>query len=99
MDLPRLVELRKEKHVSQKVIADLLDISDVAYGRYEKGIAEPNLESLKKLANYFDVTIDYLVGNSDEKKASAVAKKISQLSPKDQNIINVLADSLLEKNK
>lgn len=58
----KLKELRIEKNVKQQDLAILLDITRQSYSRYELGIAEPNIESLIKLANYFDVSLDYLVG-------------------------------------
>ena len=57
--------LRKEKGVSQQYMADLLDISRVHYTNLENGKRETNFENLTKLADFFGVTTDYLLGESD----------------------------------
>ena len=52
----RLKEIRKERNFTQKNVADHLGIAERAYQNYEYGKREPNLKTLIKLANYFDVT-------------------------------------------
>ncbi len=61
----RLRELRKEKGLTQIELAKILNVSDRSVGFYETGERDPDTETLKKLADYFDVTIDYLLGRSD----------------------------------
>lgn len=58
----RLQKLRNEQNKTQKEIANILGISYQAYAHYEKGRREPSPEQLKKLADYFGVTVDYLIG-------------------------------------
>ena len=58
----RLAESRKSKGSTQKQMAELLSITPRAWQRYESGDREPNVEQLIKLADYFGVTLDYLVG-------------------------------------
>lgn len=62
----RLKELRTEKGVTQADIAKLINASKMAISHWEKGNSEPSIEQLKILAEYFNVSIDYLVGFSDE---------------------------------
>lgn len=57
-----LLSLRKSKKISQKTLADLLGISITAYQNYEYGKSELNYEGLRKLADFYDVTTDYLLG-------------------------------------
>lgn len=64
----RLKELRLKKDKLQKDVASYLNISDVAYGYYEKGERQPNPEMLLKLAEYFGVTTDYLLGRTENDK-------------------------------
>ena len=97
MRFERLIELRKEKHVSQRELGNLLGISDAAYGRYERGIAEPNVESLIKLADFYNVSIDYLVGRSDIRNVDELAKKIVSLSDEEKQSVSGLVDLLLKK--
>ncbi len=61
----RLKYLRKSRMIPQKVIAEHLGISVTAYQYYEAGKNEPNIEKLIKLATLFDVSIDYLVGRTE----------------------------------
>ena len=61
----RLRFCRKSKNKTQKEIAALLKVSERAYQHYELNDREPPLSNVITLANYFDVSIDYLVGRSD----------------------------------
>lgn len=61
----RLKELRLERGMTQKQVADYLGISDRGYGYYEAGLREPSIECLKKLCDLFEVSADYLIGRSD----------------------------------
>lgn len=58
----RLKELRKQKKVNQTEIAKYLNTTQVTYGRYELETCEPTIETLTKLADYYNVSLDYLVG-------------------------------------
>ena len=61
----RLVEQRKLNKMTQRQVAEKLNIKQPSYIRYEKGLAEPSLESLVVLADLFDVSIDYLLGRTE----------------------------------
>lgn len=61
----RFKELRLEKGISQIEIAKMLNMSKMAISHWEKGNSEPCIEQLKILANFFDVSIDYLTGFLD----------------------------------
>ena len=60
-----LKSLRLEKKVLQKDLATLLGITIRQYQRYEKGEQQPNIENIIALADFFDVSTDYLLGRSD----------------------------------
>lgn len=62
----RIKKLRQKHKVSQQELADLLGISTRAWRFYESGDREPNIAGLISLADYFDVSLDYLVGRSDK---------------------------------
>lgn len=62
--MDKLRELRKEKNVKQEDIANYLGITKQSYSRYELGIAEPNITTLKKLADYFHISVDYIIGHN-----------------------------------
>ena len=59
----RLKELREEKGLTQKQAAKYLSMQQQTYQRYERGRREPRIDMLIKLADYFDVSVDYLVGH------------------------------------
>lgn len=61
----RLIEQRKLNKMTQKEVSDRLGIKQPSYIRYEKGYAQPSLESLVILADIFDVSVDYLLGRED----------------------------------
>lgn len=54
--------LRKEHALSQQKIADILGIPQRRYSNYETGTSEPNIETLIKIADYYKISLDYLVG-------------------------------------
>ena len=57
--------LRKLKSISQREIAKELNISHGAWGNYEAGTREPSIEMLIKICDYFDVSMDFLVGREN----------------------------------
>ena len=62
----RLKNLRKQAHLTQTDVAEKLGISQQAYASWERGIKKPTQDNLVKIAQILNVSIDYLVGNSDE---------------------------------
>ncbi len=64
----RLRQLREEKGVTQQTVADGCGIDRALYARYENGTRKPPSEKLVFLADYFGVSIDYLLGREAEKK-------------------------------
>ena len=54
--------LRKEKNISQQQLANILEISQQAINKYENHKVEPDISTLIAMADYFGVTLDYLVG-------------------------------------
>lgn len=67
LDIPNgLKRARKSKKVLQKDISAFLLLPLRTYQSYEYGEALPSIETLDKLADYFDVSLDYLVGRSDD---------------------------------
>ena len=67
MFFQRLEDLRTDCDKSQKQIADILNCSREVYRRYEKGIREIPVWAVIKLAEYYHVSTDYLLGITDEK--------------------------------
>lgn len=61
----RLIKLRENKQLKQTEVAKLLNIGAVTYNRYEKGEREPDHNMLVRLATFFNVSVDYLLGITD----------------------------------
>lgn len=64
----RLKELRKEKGLTQKQLAEQTEMSERGIQNYELGERKPAFDVLIALADYFDVSLDYLCGRSDVKE-------------------------------
>lgn len=64
----RIKDLREDKDMLQKDVADLLNISQTNYSKYELGKINIPINTLKKLALIFDTSIDYLLGLTNERK-------------------------------
>lgn len=61
----RLLSLRKAYGYTQRQLAERLNVAQPSYVRYEQGTAEPTQENLVKLADIFDVSVDYLLGRKE----------------------------------
>jgi transcriptional regulator with XRE-family HTH domain len=66
--LKMLTEEKREEDINQNRIAAILDIKSQAYSRLINGEGNPNLKTIEKLADYFKVSIDYLLGKSNVKQ-------------------------------
>ena len=60
----RLRQLRKSKHMTLRVMADFCELSKSTLWRYENGDAEPSTDDIVRLADFFEVTTDYLLGKN-----------------------------------
>ena len=68
MKFQRIQDLRIDSDISQKKIGEILHISQRSYSHYETGSRNIPIEMLIRLADYYDTTIDYLVGRTDNKE-------------------------------
>ena len=68
MKFQRIQDLRIDSDLSQKEIGEILHISQRSYSHYETGSRNIPIEMLIRLADYYDTTIDYLVGRTDKKE-------------------------------
>lgn len=62
----RLQHLRERKRISRIVCSELCGLAPDAIRRYERGEAEPTLHSLEAIADFFEVSLDYLTGREKE---------------------------------
>lgn len=63
----KIKEYRESKKMTQKEIAQILGVEPGTISKYESGMIEPNIESLKKLAETFEITVDELISENSEK--------------------------------
>lgn len=106
-----LKELRKEKNILQKDVAKELNIKNTTYSNWEVGVSEPDIQSLKKLADFFGVSIDYLVGREAEdgvvivsgnelsKDETELINKLRRLDPLNKELAYQYVDFLTERQK
>ena len=79
--------LRTEKKLSQQELADQMQINRSTYARYETSQTQPDFETLAKLARFYDVSIDYLLGHSDTKHT------YTALTPTQKSILDFFENS------
>ncbi|MCB9309310.1 MAG: helix-turn-helix transcriptional regulator [Lewinellaceae bacterium] len=104
MEIGRIITtLRKQKDWSQTELATKSGVSREMIGKYERGEAVPSIEAAKKIANAFDVSLDYLVGqgiNSKfDKKTVKRLQDINKVEAKDKEHVFAMLHAFLAKNK
>ncbi|MBF7150840.1 helix-turn-helix domain-containing protein [Bacillus toyonensis] len=67
--------LRKEKKLRQEDMAKHLGIARTTYAMYEQGNREPDYDTLQKLADFFDVSVDYLLGRTEKRNNKELNSK------------------------
>lgn len=75
----RLRQLRNQKDLTQKDVADFLGCGRTTYVKYETGVNEPNIDTLMRLSTFYDVSLDYLTGNSSLSNSEGAGVKIPVL--------------------
>lgn len=76
----RIKQLRLEKDVSLEEVAKITGISKSLMSRYERGLVEPGLKALDKIIRYYNVSLDWLFGYTDDRGTSSTANPLSGLS-------------------
>lgn len=90
----RLRELRLSKNLTLKALAEDLGLKESALSKYERSEREPNIDMLITFANYFDVSVDYLIGKTDFKSndSQAISKELG-LSEQSIEVLKKLSAS------
>lgn len=88
--LKNLKKLRVEKGISQQKLADEFGLSQQSINKYENHSIEPEIETMKKFADYFDTSIDYLVGHTDIRH---------KIEPVERFDLNETEAALIEKHR
>ena len=98
----RISELRKQKGWSQSELAKQVEVSREIIGRYERNDAVPSIEVAKRMAEAFEVSLDFLVGATSEEVDKATLKRlqeINRLSPENKQMVYTFLDSFITKTK
>lgn len=94
----RLLEARKKKGFSQEDVAKKLNTKAPVIGRYERDEAKPSIEAAARLSNLLEVSLDYLVGNSNVEVSTDMLNRVLELqslSEEDKNTALKLLDAFL----
>jgi len=98
----KITELRKQKGWSQSELANQIDASREAIGKYERNEAVPSVETAKNIADVFDVSLDYLVGDalpSFDKRMLGRLQDVELLTEEDKKHLFALLDAFLRDAK
>lgn len=98
-------QLRKNKNMSQEELGKVFNISGPAVSKWETGQTEPDNELLKQIANYFGVSIDYLLGNisnNTEEEEIRILKNLlirNKYMEADEDLTEVELENLIKMAK
>ena len=81
----RLKELRVSENLSQNEIAKQIGLKQFTYSNYETGVTEPKIQTLIDLADYYNVSLDYLVGRD-------FANQYAYLTENEKNLLDVFRE-------
>lgn len=95
----RLSTLRKARGLTQRALAELVDLSLIQIHRYEAGTAQPSLEGIRKLARALRVSADALVFEQDERGPDEALRlqfeALTQFTPEEKHAAKALLDALI----
>ena len=107
--MERLKLLRDEKQISQQKLAEQIGTNQQNIHRYENGFYEPDIRTLKLLANCFNTSVDYLIGNTEirnkvesverfdlNEQESCLIERYRNLAGHEKRGINALIEALTE---
>ena len=84
----RIRELRKEKKISQAELGEALGLTNNTISKYECATNNPDPNTLCNIADFFEVSVDYLLGRTDENSIKTV-KEHEALSEEDKRLLNI----------
>lgn len=103
----RIRQLRKENKLRQADVAKILDVTPEAYSMWENGVRQIGLAHLIKLAEFYGVTLEYLVGTSSQPKSAeslnadenALLMHFARLDEADKGLVLAMARNLAANKK
>ena len=107
--LTNLKKLREDASVSQKALADAIGVSQQSVNKYENHNIEPDIETLVRIADFFETSVDYLIGHTSVRRKieevhifelndreSKVMEQYRSLTSKQKACVDVVMDSYSE---
>lgn len=106
LPMKNLAKIRKQSWRTQRNLSVMLGFSQELISKYERGLANPSIPSLKKMATFFNCSVDYLIDFTDNplpninltQEQSNFISKYNMLSQSDKLRLEGYMDSLLSKN-
>lgn len=98
----RLTEVRKSKKISQDELGKAISVVGAVIGRYERDEVKPSIDTAAAIAEALEVSLDYLVGNTDLILDKTIVKRIAdiqKLDKSEQEHVNALLDAFLRDTK
>ena len=107
--LTNLKKLREDASISQKALAEAIGVSQQSVNKYENHNIEPDIETLIRIADFFETSVDYLIGHTSIRRKieevhifelndreSKVMEQYRSLTSKQKACVNVVMDSYSE---
>ena len=85
--LTNLKKLREDASISQKALADAIGVSQQSVNKYENHNIEPDIETLIRIADYFNTSVDYLIGHTNVRRKIEIVNTYD-LSEKESQLID-----------
>lgn len=98
----RLLVLRKAQKLSQTELGQQIDVHKNVLGKYERDEVKPSIDVAAKIADFFDVSLDYLTGKVDQEIDQEIAERVTMiqnLPEKDKDYILFTIDAMLRDAK
>ena len=93
----RLKQLRSELSIRQGEMAEILGVPPTTYSNWEQGRSFPSVERLPRIAAFFDVTVDYLLGTNPDTVNRRIIEQLSALSDEKRQAVEVVLQSMVRK--
>ena len=108
--LPNLKLLRKMHGISQQRLADAIHVSQPSINKYENHNVEPDLEILARMADYFNTSVDYIIGHTDvqrriehmeeyhlNQREAELITRFRSLNQEEQQCVDVVVQTLMNR--
>ena len=106
----RLAKLREELGLTRKEVAEKLNIDQTTYGKYELSKRQPDYDTLQKIASFFNVSVDYLLGRTNVRNSNnnvdedfpddvkVLMRSVSKLTDKQKEIVKRLVQEFINED-